>query len=85
MSYPYKAWKLQPLFKPMEVEVIGRYSEQYEDTATGGVIHKSELYPTKAAAIAAGYAKLKLDQEALDKRQAKLNKRLESLKKAETK
>ena len=85
MTYPYKAWKLQPLFKPVEVEIVGHCHDEYENTATGDCINKACLYPTEADALAAAYAKLIAQQQLPDKRQAKSNKRLDSLKKAENK
>lgn len=87
-TYPYKAWTLQPSFKPVEVELVKPYSDyglylRFDCTSKGKPYSISELHPTKEAAIAAGREKVKEQQADLAKRQERLNKRIAALDKAE--
>lgn len=89
-TYPYKAWVLMPSFKPVEVELIASYSgfwsksQSFEKTATGKVYEiGTELFPNKAAAIAAGRKKIDEQQADIAKRLERINKRIAALDKAE--
>lgn len=82
-TYPYQAWVLMPSFKPKEVELVARARLDWEESSTGKWYHHTELHPSKAEAIAAGWEKIRIQQADIDKRQAKLNKRIVELDKAE--
>jgi len=83
-TYPYKAWVLMPSFKPAEVELVSNYGLYYDETAKGKIYHiKHSLYPTKAAAIAAGRKKIDEQQADIAKRLERINKRIAALDKAE--
>lgn len=85
-TYPYKAWVLQPSFKPVEVELVGRYASysiDYGDqTASGKSYPLKELFPTKAEAIAEGHRRLDKQAEDLDKKLINITKRRAALNKA---
>lgn len=87
-TYPYSAWVLQPSFKPKEVTFVRHStnwngSEDYGcETQSGKCYQRSQIHPTKAAAIAFGREEVKRMQGDLDKKQASLNKKTESLDKA---
>ena len=87
-TYPYQGWVLTPSFKPKEVTLTSRY--RYSSLDYGDLTDSSKLYalcdifPNKAAAIAAGKKKVCEQQSKLDKAQANINKRSANLKKAET-
>lgn len=87
-KYPRQAWMLQPSFKPVEVTVVKRpYPHSYPDLdelSTGKTEHIESLYPTKAAAIAAGREAVAKAEADLLKRRANLDKKIKSLDKAET-
>ncbi|MDH1236550.1 hypothetical protein [Stutzerimonas stutzeri] len=88
-SYPYKAWILQPSFKPVEVELVGHYSDwgshqDWDRNQKGKAFNvKRDLYPNKAAAIAAGRKKIEEQQADIAKRLERINKRIAALDKAE--
>jgi hypothetical protein len=87
MDYPYKRWRLMPSFKPVEVEIV-RASEGYWKRGNpidskGKVYERSELFDSKADAIAFGRSQLANQQADIDKRQAKLDKKRAQLDKAE--
>jgi len=86
-TYPYKAWVLQPSFKPVEVELTQKSypwsSTDYGDeTAKGKSYRTSELHPSKDAAIAAGWIAVERIQADLDKRNETLRKKRAALNKA---
>lgn len=88
-TYPYKAWTLQPSFKPVEVELVSQYGCwgsgcDWDKTEKGKCFNvERDLYPTKAAAIAVGRERVAAQQADLAKRQERLNKRIAALDKAE--
>jgi len=83
-TYPYKAWALTPSFKPVEIELVSNYGMHHDETAKGKIYNAyHELYPTKAAAIAAGRKKIDEQQAETAKRLERINKRIAALDKAE--
>lgn len=88
-TYPYKAWALLPSFTPVEVELVESYSywgpyQDWDITQKGKAFNaKRDLYPTKAAAIAAGRKKIEEQQADIAKRLERINKRIAALDKAE--
>lgn len=79
-TYPYKAWTLQPSFKPVEVELTERhYGKDWDQTANRKGYHVSTLHPTKEAAIAYGRAEVERIQADLDKRTENLRKKRTAL------
>lgn len=85
-TYPYKAWVLQPSFKPKEVELVKPYvawSDHYGDeTASKKVYRLNEIFPSKEKAIEEGWRRIKRQEADLDKRQESLNKKKTALTKA---
>jgi hypothetical protein len=85
-TYPYAAWVLKPSFKPAQVTITEPYrafsnSNLWEIAEGGRAYAHSELYPTKEAAIAAGWervhateAKVAKMQDGIDKKRAALAK-----------
>lgn len=90
-TYPYKAWVLTPSFTPVEVELVGPYSTYYAalyghlDVTVKNKAYSTEhdLYPTKAAAIAAGRKRIDKQRADIAKRIEQINKRAAALDKAE--
>lgn len=87
-TYPYLGWILQPSFKPVQIELVKKYDSystvDYGDMVASGKLYRvNELFPSKAAAIAEGRARVKKQQADLDKKQASLQKRITALDKAE--
>lgn len=87
-TYPRKVWVLTPSFKPVEVEVVKRYSSwmrtDYGDlTEKGKCYPVSEMHDTKEAVIAHGRKQCAKNQADIDKRIANLKKKLDALNKAE--
>lgn len=88
-TYPYKAWILQPSFKPVEVvfekkyECFGGY--EYGDlTIAGKLVHRGDIFESKDSAIAEGFLRLEKQQSDLDQRQAKIEKKRATLNKAQS-
>jgi len=86
-TYPYKAWALLPSFKPTEIELKAAYAsyshQDYGDVSvTGKVYARSEIYPTKEAAIAGGWARVKEQEATLSKWAESLRKKKVALEKA---
>lgn len=86
-TYPYAGWVLLPSFKPVEVTFVSAYksfsNEDYGDNSQSGKLYgRSEIFPSKAAAILEGHARLEKQQADLDKKQIKINKRRAALEKA---
>lgn len=84
MTFPYTGWVLLPSFKPGQVAFV---EEAWRDNSWhksfgGKVYATSNIYPSKDAAISAGYIDLHKQQAALDKKQANINKRRAALEKA---
>ena len=88
-TYPYKAWALLPSFTPVEVELVESYSywgpyQDWDISQRGKAFNaKRDLYPNKAAAIAAGRKKIDEQQADIAKRLERINKRIAALDKAE--
>lgn len=86
-QYPYTAWTLMPSLKPVETEFVSKY-KSYSDwdgdvTAKGKLVARANIYPTKAAAIAAGWGQIGKWEADILKRQETLAKRTAALRKAE--
>jgi hypothetical protein len=82
-TYPYKAWALQPSFKPVEVEIVKAWTDRNWVQAQNGKLHREEaLFPTKEAAIAYGWEQVARIQQDLDKRTENLRKKCLALNKA---
>ena len=86
-DYPYAGWVLLPSFKPTEVTFVSAYksfgNEDYGDNSQGGKLYaRSEIFPSKTAAILEGHARLRKQQADLDKKQTNINKRRAALEKA---
>lgn len=75
-TYPYKAWRLMPSYKPVPVTLVARhrYDSGYDKDDNETNRHISNLYPSIGAAIAAGWAKV-------EKQEANLRKSAETLEK----
>jgi predicted nucleotide-binding protein (sugar kinase/HSP70/actin superfamily) len=85
-SYPYKAWILQPSFKPIEVTFVEPYrwlNEHRADVSDAGkyVLLKA-IHPTLEAAIAHGWSEVERIQADIDKRNENLRKKRAALNKA---
>lgn len=89
-TYPYRAWALNPSFKPIEVEIVRPYSTSWSlyahlDVTEKGKAYSAErdLFPTKQAAIDAGRKKIDEQRADIAKRIERINKRASALDKAE--
>jgi hypothetical protein len=87
-QYPRQAWVLLPSFKPKEITVEKQYKSwsgaaDGDLSSTGKWYAVEGLYPTKAAAIAAGRQEINAQQTDLDKRHERIQKRIAALDKAE--
>lgn len=72
-QYPFKAWTLQPSFKPVEIELVhDSWYAEHHTTSKGQLKHEANIFHTKQEAIAEGRARL-------DEQEAKLNKSLEKV------
>lgn len=86
-TYPYKAWTLLPSFKPVEVELVGRYAsyshQDYGDrTAKGKVYALGDIFLSKENAIAAGWLRIEKQASNLAKSLETLEKKRVALRKA---
>lgn len=87
-TYPYKAWTLQPSYKPVEVEIVkpsyphSAIYADWDDTQSGKSYHVHMLHPTKEAAIAFGRSEIERQRKALAERHEKLDKKVAALDKA---
>lgn len=86
-TYPYTAWTLKPSFKPVQVTLVRAYASlQYQNTwdvsESGRFYSIEELFPTKQAAIDAGWERIHEQEASLSKRQASIYKKREALAKA---
>lgn len=85
-TYPYKAWVLQPLFKPIEIELVSRAWIKpwgWDMSTTHKAYDTKKMYPTKQSAINAGWDRVTWAQADLDKRATNLEKKRIALRKAE--
>ena len=86
LTYPCKRWKLNPGFKPVEIELVEELSYWGDDkwgrTQTGSHIRLTETFDTQADAIADGWKRAAVQQADIDKRQQRLDKRKAALTKA---
>ncbi len=77
-TYPYKAWKLMPSLKPVEVVVFEKmaYDGWYLTGAEGmgPHVHDSDLYESEDLAVAAGWAKVRNSRLDIAKRAEKVDK-----------
>lgn len=86
-TYPYTAWTLTPSFKPKPVTLVScyaAYAETWDVSESEKSYHVADLFPTKDAAIAAGWesiheqeAKLARMRDSLDKKRTALAKAAE--------
>jgi hypothetical protein len=68
-TYPYRAFVLTPGFHVKEVTIAGSYFyRDYEKSDKGKVYQPSQLHASPQEAIEAGFADLKRQEEALNKR-----------------
>lgn len=86
-TYPYKAWVLQPSFKPKEVELVEHYGswrgDDYGDmTASKKIYRRDEIFASKAEAIEEGWRRVEKQEADLGKKQESLNKKKTELTKA---
>lgn len=87
-TYPYKAWILQPSFKPVEVEFVSEYryaNNKWGVLASGKHVNESSIYTSTHDAICSGRALLQKQQDDLNKKLANIDKRHRALDKAEGK
>lgn len=87
-EFPYKAWRLTPSFKPVEVEITGNntgWNRRHKEVraSNGSNYQIGDLFESKALAIEDGRTSLRIQQELLNKRQATIDKKLAALAKAE--
>ena len=82
-TYPFKAWVLQPSFKPVEIEIVGHYSGNWHQSSTGKTYLEAHLHATKVAAINFGWQEVARIQSDLDKRTENLRKKKAALTKAQ--
>jgi hypothetical protein len=87
-QYPRKVWVLMPSFKPVEVEVVGRYASysnyDYGDqTAKGKIYAPDAMFQTKNDAIRAGREAVAKTEADLTRRRQSLNKKIAALDAAE--
>lgn len=84
-TYPYTAWRLMPSFKPVQVTLIARhrYDSDYDTDDNETNRHISNLFASKAAAIAEGRARVEKQAANLAKSLATLDKKRAALQKAE--
>lgn len=86
-TYPRSVWILRASMKPVEVTVVKNYGSPYTDygdlTEAGKLYPVSEMYPTKADAIAAGRRQLGAQEVRLALQSQRIAKRRAALDKAE--
>lgn len=76
------AWVLMPSFKPKLETFVSRTSYGGELTQTGKVYPPVMLYETKEQVIEEGWRQVHSQQADINKRQARLTKRINELNKA---
>lgn len=85
-TYPYKAWVLQPSFKPIEVTLVEAYhwlnGHRADVSDAGKHFLLKDIHPTKEAAIAYGWTQVERIQADIDKRTENLRKKRAALNKA---
>jgi hypothetical protein len=85
-TYPYTAWTLKPSFKPYEVTIVEAYrwsgGGSWEITASEKAVPLSDLFPTKQAAIDAGWDRIHAQEAKVSKMLDSLNKKRVALVKA---
>lgn len=82
---PFKAWKLTPSGKPVEVEIVEAstfLNFPYFRLKTGRALRATEIHETKAEAIAAGFNDCDRRQKEINKTRRRLEKRIAVLKQA---
>ncbi len=86
-TYPYEAWVLQPSFKPKLVKFVAEYGSRRfpGEVAAGGKFYRpSEIFATKADAIAGGRILQEQFAARIAKFQATYDKRQKALEAAAT-
>jgi len=86
-TYPYKAWVLQPSFKPKEVTFVEQaLAYGIEDygcvSETGKWYRRDQIHATKTDAIIFGHSEVRRMQDDLKKKLDSLEKKREALAKA---
>ncbi|MGI4938059.1 MAG: hypothetical protein ACRYF5_15170 [Janthinobacterium lividum] len=81
-KYPYKAWRLMPSFKPVEVEIVNAGYYRRERDSNGKDHMANQLFETKEEAIWAGTQLLSARRVALAKNLHLIEKRELALEKA---
>lgn len=88
-TYPYKAWTLQPSFKPVEVELTDLnykgYDREFDQTEKCKAYDLRNLFTSKEAAVTEGWARIEKQEADILKRQTAIDKRKDALCKAERK
>lgn len=86
-TYPYKAWTLLPSCKPVETEFASKYQSysQWDGDVTvkGKLVARADIYPTREAALIAGWGRVAKLEADIRKRQETLAKKKAALRKAE--
>jgi hypothetical protein len=86
MKFPYKAWRLLPSFKPVEVELVGFkdgfWCKGWPVDKKGSPHEPRSLFKTRDEVIQHGRDVVANRQAVLDKRQADLDKKRAALEKA---
>jgi hypothetical protein len=85
-TYPRQVWVLTPSFKPKEVTVTGKYDSYIRDygdvTKAGKSYSVGDMYSTSQDAIAAGWASIGRQRNALSALSAEIDKKVSALTKA---
>lgn len=82
-EFPYKGWVLTPGFKPVEKTFVRPgYLGYYHKSDSEKEYHQDKIFKDKPSAIAWGRKDLEIQQAALDKKLANIEKRRAALDKA---
>lgn len=85
-TYPYTAWTLTPSFKPKQVTLVRNYHSgfggDWDQIEEGRLYSAADLFPTRDAAIDAGWTRIHEQEAKLAKMQDRINKKRENLAKA---
>jgi len=82
---PFKAWKLTPSGKPVEVDIVKTstyLNTPYFQLKTGRVVRATDIHESKSEAIAAGFNDCDRRQKELNKTRRRLENRIAVLKQA---
>lgn len=84
-TFPYEGWVLMPSYKAVKLVFEEVYYGPYHRPLNSKAYRTDNIHSSKEDAIAAGRLLVKKQQEALDKQQANINKRISALDKAAAK